>query len=207
MQYKQVVTFLVLALLTAAAPAPDAVAEARKHFEAGRALYAVGRFQDAAAEFEAGFVLAPRPLFVFNAAQALRRLAEVSGDRGTMERAKERYLDYLRLAPPRDPEREQSQVKLAGIEQWLKENPAPLDTPTREPTEKLVPTPSVEVAPAPEAPPTTVVVERKGFLLEHPWLFAVIGGVAVGAAVGTYFGVRQAQGGCPLATLGCLDAR
>ncbi len=40
-----------------------------------------------------------------------------------------------------------------------------------------------------------------------PWVIAGIGVAVAGAAVGTYFGVRANQGGCGVATIGCLDAR
>ncbi len=183
------------------ATAPD-VSEARKHYEAGRALYSVDRFREAAAEFEAGFALAPRPLFLFNVAQSLRRLAEVTQDRGVMLQAQVRYREYLGIAPAQEPEREQTLAKLTGIDQWLKDSPV-ADAPIAVKTEAVAPAPRevpLVVAGVPEAKPAATVSAL-------PWVIVGIGVAVAGAAVGTYFGVRASQGGCGVATIGCLDAR
>ncbi len=199
--------FLIFTLLAAG---NDDVDEARKHYEAGRALYSVDRFNDAAVEFEAGFALAPKPLFLFNAAQSLKRLAEVTHDRATMLRAQARYLEYLRIAPAQDPEREQSQAKLNGIAQWLKDNPgdAPVVAPPPVFVEPAMPAEKV-VEPAPVEPLPQAETRKSGFFAEHPWVIAVIGGVVVaaGVSVGAYFAVEHSQNACASASIGCLDAR
>lgn len=195
------VTFLLLALLTAA---PDRVAEARKHAEAGRALYSVERFADAVIEFEAGYALVPKPLFLFNAAQSLRKLAENTQDLGTMLRAQARYQEYLRIAPAQDPERAQSESTLASIELWLQAHPAPSQDAPRAAT-LVPPVATVAVAAIPVAPPPEVAQSKS--ILSQPWFWVVASVVVVGASVGTALGVRQAQGGCAVATIGCLDAR
>ncbi len=199
----------VLALLAVAAAPTDDVVEARKHYEAGRALYSVDRFAEAAAEFEAGFSLARRPLFLFNAAQAWRRLGEVTNDRATLLRARSRYTEYLTIAAPQDPERDQSREKLALIEQWFREHPAPADAPTLAAPGPTTPSPPPTEPTVVVTPPAPTRAEpERGFFAEHPWVLFVAGGVVLaGASVGTYFGVRQAQGGCATASLGCLDAR
>ena len=74
-----------------AARADDQRGEARAHYEKGTAAYALGRFADAAAEFEQAFTLKPDPALLYNAAQAYR----LAGDR---DRALQLYKSYLRVA-------------------------------------------------------------------------------------------------------------
>jgi tetratricopeptide (TPR) repeat protein len=184
---------LLVVTLLAAGPAET---EARKHFEAGRALYEVNRFAEATEEFEAGYALAPRPLFLFNSAQANRRLGEATKSRPAMLRAKQRYLDYLREAGPREPEREQATEYIESLEAWLATNP--------EAAVVLVP----EVKPAlmlPTAPPPAP--ELPGFFSRNPWFLPVVAGLAVAGGVAIGLGVRAATTGCGAATLGCVDAR
>jgi tetratricopeptide (TPR) repeat protein len=84
----------VVVLLGLAGPAraadEKARAEARAHYEKATGAYALGRYADAAAEFEAAFVLKPDPAILYNAAQAYR-LA------GKKERALELYRSYRRV--------------------------------------------------------------------------------------------------------------
>jgi tetratricopeptide (TPR) repeat protein len=194
---------LLLALLVLAGPVDTA--EARKHYEAGRALYSVDRFADAAAEFDVGFNLAPRPLFLFNSAQALRRLGETTRARAPLLRAKAKYEEYLRIAGAADPEREQAQGHLASLEAALAQLPPeapPPDAPIVEPAPK----PPLVEAPAVPLAPVSPVVEEKGFFARRPWVIALIAGAVAGGVVATVFGVRAANP-CTAATVGCIDAR
>lgn len=203
----------LLACIALLLGAGDDVGEARKHFEAGRALYSVNRFADAQSEFEAGYALAPRPLFLFNIAQAARRVAETTGSRPTMVKAQARYREYLEHAKTTDPERDESLKQLAAIHAWLAAHPPeagrPADAPTSEPDPRAEAPVS---APAPVAATSTVSspppVEQPGFFSQHPWVIAVAAAVVVaGAGAGAYFGIRASNGGCPTASIGCLDAR
>ena len=63
---------------------------ARAHYDKATAAYALGRYGDAATEFERAFTLKPDPAILYNAAQATR-LA------GKKERALELYRSYLRV--------------------------------------------------------------------------------------------------------------
>src|SRR4051794_18541444 len=67
-------------------------AEGKKHWKAGQDLYAQKRFLEAAHEFEAGYAVAPRPLFLMNIGHAYRRANE-------LVRAKTAYETLLRLQP------------------------------------------------------------------------------------------------------------
>ncbi|RMH44053.1 MAG: tetratricopeptide repeat protein [Deltaproteobacteria bacterium] len=72
---------------------PDrATARARAHFERGEALFALGRFREALAEYEAAFEAKPLPQFLFNVAQCHRNL-------GNLDDAIFTYRKYLKLAP------------------------------------------------------------------------------------------------------------
>jgi tetratricopeptide (TPR) repeat protein len=87
-------TLAVVVLLGALAAAPaaraDDRAEARAHYDKATAAYALGRYADAAAEFEQAFSLKPDPALLYNAAQSYR-LA------GKKERALELYRNYRRV--------------------------------------------------------------------------------------------------------------
>src|SRR4051812_11899197 len=67
-------------------------AEGRRHWKAGQDLYAQKRFLEAAREFEAGYAVAPRPLFLLNIGHAYRRANE-------LVKAKSAYEALLRLQP------------------------------------------------------------------------------------------------------------
>jgi hypothetical protein len=91
MRAKYILAAVLLLGLAGTARADDkARAEAREHYEKARGAYALGRYADAAAEFEAAFVLKPDPAILYNAAQAYR-LA------GKKERALELYRSYRRV--------------------------------------------------------------------------------------------------------------
>ena len=173
-----------LATKSAIAEPTDSVALARRHFDAGSALYDVGKLEDAIAEFKAGYELAPRPQFLLNMAQAYRKLHEIARARGLYER-------YLATVP-------KGTVQHAQLEQILNEL-------ARE-------TPAIVVAPAPlpavtttSDPPTVAGASPHGFARRHWWSFPVSGVVLAGVAVGIYFGVR-ARGEQRNASIGCFDA-
>jgi tetratricopeptide (TPR) repeat protein len=87
-----ILAVVLLVGLSGPARAADekARAEARAHYEKATGAYALGRYADAAAEFEAAFALKPDPAILYNAAQAYR-LA------GKKERALELYRSYRRV--------------------------------------------------------------------------------------------------------------
>src|ERR1043166_2436675 len=73
---------------------PDAKADAagRAHFQRGQRLSAAGDYAAAYREFAAGYAVTRRPLFLFNMAEAAR----ASGDTA---KARESYLEFLRVDP------------------------------------------------------------------------------------------------------------
>jgi tetratricopeptide (TPR) repeat protein len=91
-----------LALLLLACPrsarADEAEQTARAHYDAGKGLFHLGRYHDAAVEFAAGYELYPRPEFLLNLGQTYRKLNRLAEARVMFER-------FLAEAPPEHPER------------------------------------------------------------------------------------------------------
>jgi tetratricopeptide (TPR) repeat protein len=66
--------------------------QAREHFKNGEAAFKAGRYQDAYREWDEGFKLSPRALFLLNMAHAERR-------RGELANARTLYKRYLLMEP------------------------------------------------------------------------------------------------------------
>src|SRR2546423_15710364 len=81
----------LLAAVMATAHAEDPQA-AREHYAKGLTLYDLGKYREAAAEFEASYQAAPQPALLFNLAQAYR----AAGDNASALRT---YRSYLRREP------------------------------------------------------------------------------------------------------------
>ena len=203
---------LGLAVLACAAAAHaqsnDDISRARTHFEAGRALYQLGNYDEALREFAAGYELAPRPQFLLNLGQCYRKL-------DNLEQARAMYQRYLHDAPVSDPERPQAQQILAEIDRQIadKQAAAAAPPPTPPPPAPAVSAPPT-TAPATTAPATTAPVAttltatappRKSWIKRNWWVIPV-GAVVVGVAVGlgVYYGTR-APDPCSGASLTCWD--
>jgi len=190
----------IVALCACAMPAraqesDDQVTRARTHFEAGRALYQLGNYNEALREFGAGYQLAPRPQFLLNLGQCYRKLDDLANARSMYQR-------YLHDAPASDPERPQAEQILTEIEKQIADREA-----------ARTPPPSLAPAPAParvqSGPATTLTATapppRKSWIKRNWWVIPV-GAVVVGAAVGlgVYYGTR-APDPCAGANLTCWD--
>jgi hypothetical protein len=193
----------LLATAPAAAQSADASARSRKHFEAGRALYDLGNYEDALREFNAGYALLPRPLFLLNIGQCHRKLHDYA-------KAKQSFHEFLARAMKDEPARPRALTLLQEVEreeaeaakEAARHPPAPSSAPppasppegaTNEaakvtapaavPTAPAVaaPSPSPLVAPPPPATPTHVDARRrKRFILG----FSLGGAAALIAAGG-----------------------
>ena len=188
---------LLLAVLACAAPAQaqpeDPIARARTHFEAGRALYQLGNYNEALREFAAGYQLAPRPQFLLNLGQCYRKLDDLANARAMYER-------YLKDAPASDPERPQAQQILAEIDKQIAESKT-----APEPPPTVMTPPSLTPAPASSTLTTTAPPPHKSWIKRNWWVIpvgAVVVGVAVG--VGVYYGTRSPDP-CAGANLTCWD--
>jgi len=83
---------VLLAIARGAAADDKATKSARKHFDKGEKLYALGRFDEALVEYEAAFEAKPLPGFLFNIGQCHRNL-------GDYDAAIFSFRKYLELAP------------------------------------------------------------------------------------------------------------
>ena len=193
-------TVLALAMLACAAraqaQAEDPVSRARTHFEAGRALYQLGNYDEALREFAAGYQLAPRPQFLLNLGQCYRKLDDLINARLMYER-------YLKDAPATDPERPQAEQILAEIEKQIADQQAAKAPP---PPPLVNASPSSPMASAPASSTlTTAPPPHKSWIKRNWWVIpvsAVVVGVAVG--VGVYYGTRSPDP-CAGANLTCWD--
>src|SRR5213595_2135419 len=88
--------------------APDgATAEAKQHYNKAIQYYDLGRFEEAAKEFEAAYELKQDPTLLYNLAQAYRRM-------GSGKRALELYKNFLRKVPE-TPLREEVEARIAAL--------------------------------------------------------------------------------------------
>ena len=137
-------------------------AQARAHFRAGRSLYDLGRFAQAAQEFESAYRLAQRPELLFNAYVAYRDANDLEG----AVRSLGAYLDLVQDAP----DRVNLQARLASMSEALEQQRAREAELEAERTRPAVP------PPAPEGPAV------------WPWIVMgvgtamVIGGMVTGVA-------------------------
>ncbi len=91
---------------------PDAPVAAEGRYAIARALYLEGRYAEAAAEFDVAFAMMPGSgKLAYNAARCHERA-------GNLERALERYDDYLRLSPEAT-DRAQVEATVAAIRERL----------------------------------------------------------------------------------------
>jgi len=197
--------------------------DARKHYDRATAAFGLGRYADAAKEYEAAFALRPDPALLYNSAQAYR-LA------GNQQRALELYRNYVRLYGGA-PNAEDARKHVADLElQAAAAATVPTDTTSAEPA--APPSPPVPVSapppanavatpPAPAAapaapmlaaatPPTAPAApgadltsgpgpakaashEGEGSLLSRPWFWATVGAVVVGGVVGVLLLTKKTE--------------
>jgi len=189
---------LLLAALLAVGPAGaqpvGTDAQARTHFKNGRAHYQRGQYAQALAEFQAGFDLSGRPVFLFNMGECAR----LAGDTG---QARALYRRYLEAAPAGELAAS-ARARLEAL------GPEPIPPPTAPPP------PIIETqlpAPAPQPPPPVLiapVVDRPATGQRRPlyrrWPFwAIVGGIVVGGSLAAYALTRSGDdcASCPVVDL------
>jgi tetratricopeptide (TPR) repeat protein len=182
----------------AQAQSEDAIGRARTHFEAGRALYQLGNFNEALREFAAGYQLVPKPQFLLNLGQCYRKLDDLA-------QAREMYQRYLHDAPATDPERQQAQQILAEIDQQIADQRAASAPPPPPPPVASAPPPTSAEPSAATALTASAPPAKKSWIKRNWWILPV-GAVVVGVGVGlgVYYGTRTADP-CSGANLACWD--
>lgn len=143
--------------------------QARAHFRAGRSLYDLGRFRQAAQEFEEAYRLSQRPELLFNAYVAFRDANDLAG----AVRSLGAYLDLVQDAP----DRVNLQARLASMSEALEQQrarEAELEASRNQEREPRPPAPP----PGPEVWPWGVMGVGAAMLVAG----AVTGGVALAEA-------------------------
>ena len=142
------VSALILEFVTirpATAVAQTSQDEAREHYRRGTAAYNLGKYTEAAHEYELAYEATLDAALLFNVGQAYR----LAGDR---KKALTAYRSYVRSAPDGD-RRELAEARIREIETSLNyEDPFVMDD------RASVPGAPAKIPPPPVAPPTVLVV-------------------------------------------------
>jgi tetratricopeptide (TPR) repeat protein len=178
---------LLVALSVRPAFADDLVARSRSHYEAGRALYDLGRYSEARVEFAAGYALVHDPFFLINLGQCYRKLRQPAEARAIFEQ-------FLKVAPAGDPYRRQVKEILAEIDRDV----------TVVPARSRRPIATAPILNRPIATEPLVAPATRSFTRRHWWLFPVGAAVLTGLGVGLYFALRPPPVDCGAVRFGCI---
>jgi len=167
---------IAIALLSTTRAWADKKAEAKAHIAAGTKLYNIQQYAQAAEEYQAAYLLDPKPDYLYAIAQAQR----LGGD---CDKAVKSYEAYIRAKPPAG-QLEKAQKNIDRCHEDIQSRASMNDLP---PPEEIPPLPPAPLEPVEEEPKPTVVVVAppppeppgKSYLIGH---FLVGGGVVVGAA-------------------------
>ena len=96
------------------APASDNARPGRARFEMAETKFNLGRFEEAAADYQAAYEAEPLPAFLFNIGQCYRNL-------GNYERAQFYFRRYVQL-DPRSPNRADAEQLIAEIDRMAEGN-------------------------------------------------------------------------------------
>jgi tetratricopeptide (TPR) repeat protein len=185
----------------------DDAASAREHFKKGSSFFDVGRFGEAAQEYEQAYQLKNDPALLFNLGQAYR----FNGD---YAKAIVAYKSFLRHVP-NAPNAAEVQQHIADLQKLLDEQkratsspptgtlaPGQLkSTPSETPPEGATATPAAgRTAPGEASSPTLVAApSRKEPIYKKWWLWTAVGSVVVvGVAVGVGVGLGTRVSGTNL---------
>jgi tetratricopeptide (TPR) repeat protein len=134
-----------------AAEAGDASrATAKAHYETATRLYDIREYDKALVEFKSAYLAQPDPAFLFNVGQCYRKL-------GQNQQALNFFQEYLKKAPPDDPNRSQVEARVRDIEAEAKlqaETAQAAAAPVPA-AEVVQPAPVVQTAPAAVVAPTS----------------------------------------------------
>ena len=143
---------------------------ARQHFEDGSRLYDLGKFRDAAREYEEAYKYKPDPALLFNIGQAYRAA-------GDSEAALTAYKSYLRKVPEA-PNRHEVETHIERLQRLVDEqHKAP---PSPPPAQVEPPTPQPQ--PQPQLVATAAPAEKQP-VYKKWWLWTAVGGVLVAGGV------------------------
>jgi tetratricopeptide (TPR) repeat protein len=161
-------------------------AEAREHFERGKTLYDLGRFADAAREFESAYEAKNDPAILFNVAQAYRFA-------GNYAKALLTYRAFLRNVPEA-PNRAQVEKNIEDLQALMAKQSQPPPA-----ASQAAPSPSTtSPGTASATPPAVAVAPRHSRVLIGVGAGLTVLGAA-GIGVGAYDLAINGKGTCSLA--------
>jgi len=153
-------------------PSAKAKAEAKEHVQAGTKLYNVQDYAKASEEYQAAYLLDPKPEYLYALAQSQR----LSGD---CDKAVRSYQAFIRAKPKAD-QIEKAQKNIDRCQEDIQARAAGQAPP---PPEDIPPLPPAPPEPPPEEKQVIVVAPppppAKSYVVGH---LLVGGGVAIGAA-------------------------
>jgi tetratricopeptide (TPR) repeat protein len=168
----------VLAVLAPTVASADKISDAKEHYKRGTAAYALGKYAEAATQYEAAFELSPDPALLYNAAQA-HRIA------GNKQRALTLYQSYLRMYGPQAENRDDVQRHIDELKRAIDVEDRAKNSPPTGPT-----TTAPSLAPSDGNGVVAAAPARKRPLVKNPWLWVGVGaGVVVVAGVAIGLGV------------------
>jgi tetratricopeptide (TPR) repeat protein len=182
---------LLAAATAAAAPESEAVRQSREHYRKGEEAYAAGHYDDAYREFERGYALAPRPVYLLNLAHTERR-------RGNLASARGLYQKFLLIEPA---SKYAAEVKLVilEIDSALAAGAPPPEVVAPPPPPALALAPS----PVPQAAVSASPLPPVRPLYRRWWVWASAGAVvAAGVATVLFLGRSSYQQEGSLGTIG-----
>jgi tetratricopeptide (TPR) repeat protein len=162
-------------------PAQADSAQARVHFDKGRAYFQVDEYRKAIEEFKAAHVEKPDPAFLYNIAECYRHLDEP-------QEALTYYRRFLKLTPANDRARPAVEKRIAELQKAARQaKPPTVDAHAETHAEAPPPPPVAPAAPpaavlvsAPAAPaPAATPVWRRGWFIASAAAI-VVGGLALG---------------------------
>ena len=159
------------------------IKRAQAHFKKGEKLFALGRFDDALAEYQAAFEAYSLPEFLFNIGQCHRNL-------GSFDEAIFSFRKYLRLKPDAA-NRDATEELIAELEAERARNPS------KPPRKRVEPVPDGKGKPVPPARAASKPIYTK-------WWFWT-GIVVVAGAATTAVVIANQDSGLPGSDLGNLD--
>jgi tetratricopeptide (TPR) repeat protein len=180
-------------MLPSLARADDA-AVAREHYKKGTRLYELGKFGDAAAEYEQAYQAKDEPALLFNIGQAYRF-------DGQNKKALLAYKQYLRKVPNAS-NRADVEGHISALEKLIEDQKRSSSSP---PTDTLTPPghETAEGAPALGKAPPSVVAQPAAAphtpAYKKWWVWTLVGVGVAAVAVGV--GVGVSQSGTPERTL------
>lgn len=179
---------------------------AKRHYDRGTSLFALDRYDEAIKEFEAGYLDAPLPAFLYNIGQAHKKA-------GRPERARSYFERYLEMAPEAA-DRPQVERLIAEIDAAARSGvpvPAP-SPPAAPPTAATPPAATPPAVPPPAAAPPAAAPAADAAADKAPaatpsraWLWGVLGGAGALVVAGVIVGVVLASGGDPSTDFGIVE--